>query len=521
MTESPAATTDSDLLRRYVRQRDENAFAQLVGRHQAMVVGVAGRRMGDLDLAHDAAQRVFVLLARKASQLLAHDHLAGWLYQTASFEAAKLHQAESRRRFRQTEFAALPASDQACHEQWQILDEAISALSGSDRELIVRHYLEDRSYAEMAAVAALSESAMRKRVSRAMEHLSRQLQRRGLGVSGVSLLTTAVAMQATLPAHAAMAGTALAGAGPLTSAWFPWTAFMSTHTALKTAAVTAILAAVPLVWQTHVNAGLRAEVSRLEQPAHSALPLATPAPPALVNSSRPSDPAQLAAARARLQSLREQRAQGEAHLASLKAQAAKLNEEVVVSLGRVDEIANKVARMQKLAMEMERLDGRQEEQDKLAPQLMEGMSELMPLMAEFKKLSADPKLSARLTATTTAAVAGVSDHVRDEMERRLLRHFEAMGRSGLTLDRRPAENHGDWDRRYGIASAAAMRDIENLLPPAMRETTMWKSQTSAEAEGHLNFLDAFFGPSTSSSTPPAPANEASPDATPGLFIVEP
>ena len=112
-----------------------------------------------------------------------------------------------------------------------------------------------------------------------------------------------------------------------------------------------------------------------------------------------------------------------------------------------------------------------------------------------------------MAATTTAKVAGVSDSVRAEMERRLLIHYEGMKRNRLTLDRRPSQNHQDWDRRYGEASVAAMRDIEPLLPAAYRNTAMWQSQMSGHTESNLNFLDAAFGDTAPDAAKP-PAGSA-------------
>lgn len=146
-----------------------------------------------------------------------------------------------------------------------------------------------------------------------------------------------------------------------------------------------------------------------------------------------------------------------------------------------------------MVLEMERQEGTPEEREKLVEKVMALTAEMMPVMAEYRTIGADPKLSARMAALTTAKVAGVSDAVRAEMERRLLTHYERMKRMGLTLDQRPAQNRQDWDRRYGEASAAAMRDIESLLPSAYRDTPVWKSQISTQAEGNLNFLDAAFG----------------------------
>lgn len=79
---------DSQLLRTYVTERSEDAFRRLVRRHIALVHGVARRQAGiDVHLADDITQRVFVLLARKASTLAGHTTLAGWLYTAARLES--------------------------------------------------------------------------------------------------------------------------------------------------------------------------------------------------------------------------------------------------------------------------------------------------------------------------------------------------------------------------------------------------------------------------------------------------
>src|ERR1044071_9355851 len=62
---------DSDLLRRYVEDRSEEAFASLVRRHLSLVYGVARRKVaGDRHLAEDVTQQVFTDLARKARALM-------------------------------------------------------------------------------------------------------------------------------------------------------------------------------------------------------------------------------------------------------------------------------------------------------------------------------------------------------------------------------------------------------------------------------------------------------------------
>src|SRR5438876_2246003 len=57
------AVTDRELLRRYARDNDEAAFASLVTRHTAMVLGVCRRALPTVQDAEDACQATFLVLA--------------------------------------------------------------------------------------------------------------------------------------------------------------------------------------------------------------------------------------------------------------------------------------------------------------------------------------------------------------------------------------------------------------------------------------------------------------------------
>ena len=61
--------TDNNLLQRYVEDRSEAAFDELVRTHKNFVYSVCRRIVGDADLASDVTQAVFILLAEKAQSL--------------------------------------------------------------------------------------------------------------------------------------------------------------------------------------------------------------------------------------------------------------------------------------------------------------------------------------------------------------------------------------------------------------------------------------------------------------------
>lgn len=207
---------DLDLLRRYVEERSEAAFAELVRRRIGLVYAIAWRRTREAHSAQDVTQVVFTALARKAPQLLGHQTLVGWLYRSAHFAASDAARAARRQQRREEEALAMqPADSHPPEPDWQklspVVDEVLSAMPAADRDAVLLRVMDDRSYGEIGRELGVGESGARMRVERALEKLRHTLARRGV-TSTAAALTLAIGHQAGAAVPAALASTVAATA---------------------------------------------------------------------------------------------------------------------------------------------------------------------------------------------------------------------------------------------------------------------------------------------------------------------
>ena len=172
-------SSDSALVARFVRDRDEDTFAELVRRHGPLVLGVARRILGDVHAAEDAFQATFLLLARKAGRLRRPDRLGPWLHGVARRVALRARLVANRRReVPPVDLAAAPCADSV--DLRPILDDAIALLPARDRTPIVLCYFEGLTYTEAARRLRLPPGTVSARLARARSRLRVLLTRRGL-----------------------------------------------------------------------------------------------------------------------------------------------------------------------------------------------------------------------------------------------------------------------------------------------------------------------------------------------------
>jgi RNA polymerase sigma factor (sigma-70 family) len=189
---------DRHLLERFLACRDEAAFATLVRRHGAMVLGVGRRLLHDAHAAEDVFQATFLILARNAASIRKQQALGSWLYGVAYRVAIRARRAAACRRRRERRVPALPPADPAAEVTWRelgtVLDEELRRLPERYRAPLVLCFMEGKTQDEAARELGCCKSTLRRRLELGRERLRRRLLRRGVALS-VGVLAAAVSQR--------------------------------------------------------------------------------------------------------------------------------------------------------------------------------------------------------------------------------------------------------------------------------------------------------------------------------------
>lgn len=207
------SSEDRELLQRFVRSRDEGAFAALVERYIGLVYHSVLRRIGDAHAAEDITQQVFTTLAQKAGRVSSHETLPGWLHTTARLETHHYIRREQRRAGREQAAAMIDDTNSAAPARdWErlrpLIDSALDQLGREDRDAVLLRFFANASFAKIGEQLGVSENAARMRVDRALGKLNGILNAKDI---------TSVSLAAALASEAVAAGAPSAMATQVTA----------------------------------------------------------------------------------------------------------------------------------------------------------------------------------------------------------------------------------------------------------------------------------------------------------------
>jgi RNA polymerase sigma factor (sigma-70 family) len=195
---------DTELLRRFLGNREEAAFEALVQRHGPMVLSVCRYLLQNPADAEDAFQATFLVLVRRAASIRKPELLGNWLYGVAHRVAARARAQAGRRRAREkpeVEMIALEPPPEA--NEWRpLLHQELNHLPEKYRVPVVLCYLQGKTNEEAASLLAWPIGTVKGRLNRARQLLRRRLTRRGVVLSAgmVAAALTPGGASAAVPA---------------------------------------------------------------------------------------------------------------------------------------------------------------------------------------------------------------------------------------------------------------------------------------------------------------------------------
>ncbi len=201
LRQTAAVGSDAELLERFRRAGDPEAFEAIVRRHGAAVLAACRNVLPSHADAEDAFQATFVVLLRSAPAIRKGQALSGWLCGVAHRVALKALTASLRRQRAERSTPARPgdAPDPSWREACAVLHEELDGLADEYRLPLMLCYLHGKTRDEAARQLGVSKVALHGRLERGRKRLRSCLRKRGITLSAGLLAVVANSVPAGGP----------------------------------------------------------------------------------------------------------------------------------------------------------------------------------------------------------------------------------------------------------------------------------------------------------------------------------
>jgi RNA polymerase sigma factor (sigma-70 family) len=177
---------DTQLLERYLVEREDAAFKALMDRHGPMVLGVCSQLLENPHDAEDAFQATWLILARRADSIRHSESIGPWLHRVAVRIALRARVNACRRRTLRLPDSGPPEGrmpETPFENDRQVLQEELERLPENYRSPLVLCYFDGKTNEEAARQLRCPVGTVKGRLWRARELLRGRLTRRGLAFS--------------------------------------------------------------------------------------------------------------------------------------------------------------------------------------------------------------------------------------------------------------------------------------------------------------------------------------------------
>ncbi|NGZ74706.1 sigma-70 family RNA polymerase sigma factor [Saccharibacillus alkalitolerans] len=169
--------TDEELVLR-ARDGDRDAFVELMRRHEEALHNMAWSMLRKEEDVADAMQETVFKAYRSVASLREAQFFRTWIFRILINECNSLLRGRSRT----VAVADFPvaAAQSAAYDEVDMRD-AVDRLESKQRTVIILHYFEDLSVAQMAQTLQVTESAVKTRLMRARTALMKKFQSNAKG----------------------------------------------------------------------------------------------------------------------------------------------------------------------------------------------------------------------------------------------------------------------------------------------------------------------------------------------------